>query len=103
VVGRVQGVERRTRAKLRADHSEEAQVRRLVPRAAEEEHRDGDRAQLVGMTCVRLAGLVEGKEKKTRPFTPSRGDSEAAVEVSRPPKEWPPARRGKSGTAPAPP
>jgi hypothetical protein len=46
---------------------------------------------MIGTLRVRLAGLVQGGiEKKTN------GDSEAAVEVMRPPKEWPPARRGRS-------
>jgi len=38
--------------------------------------------------------MCSGNEKKTMPLTPSSGASDAAVEVIRPPKEWPPARVG---------
>ena len=99
MVGSVQEVECRVLAELFADRLQKVQIRQFVARAAEEEHRDRDRAEVVRALRVGLAGLMRGKEKKTRPCTPSRGVSEAAVEVMRPPKEWPPARRRRSVAA----
>ena len=99
MVGRVHGVERRAAAELLADRPEQVHVRQLVARPAEEEHGTVTAARWSARFVSGLPGWWSGKEKKTSPRTPSSGDSEAAVDVMRPPKEWPPARSGRSGAA----
>ena len=61
VVSRVQKVQGRAFAELLTDGLQQIQLRQFIPCAAEEEHRDGDRAKVFGALRVGLAGLVEGE------------------------------------------
>src|SRR5260370_39456721 len=61
VVGGVQRMQCRAFAEFLADGLEKVQVRQLVARAAEEEHRHRDRAEVVRTLGLRLAGLMQGE------------------------------------------
>src|SRR6266571_5515682 len=61
MVGSVQRVECHAFTEFLADGLKKVQVRQFVARAAEKEHRDCDRAQVVRALRVRLAGLMQGK------------------------------------------
>src|SRR4029434_8679843 len=56
----VEEVECRALAEFFADRLQKVQIRQLVARAAEEEHRDRDRAEVVRALRVGAAGLMQG-------------------------------------------
>ena len=72
----------------------------IVACSAQEEHRDRDLAKMLGPFCVRLPRLVKRKREEDQALHARRGETrEAAVDVMRPLKEWPPASSGRPRAA----